>query len=236
MPKLKFAYKHPTFGRTDAVRQSEPYKNSVYYLWWEFLRLNDDYKECCSKGGKGKLSKLYEDFGDVFSCDFKAWWTTDNRGARLFAEQPLPAFSIVDPNDIINQDEVIYLKVPLSLPKRYLTSEFKKILNKHHGGKTGVRTNKNSTAMYPIVGHVDIKSIKLCLKVYNATKVSPKPTKWQIGRDISEISFSYVEITDKPKKLDADTKHILTSSVSRILNKARKMIKGTSDGKFPVLR
>lgn len=72
---------------------------SVYYYWWAFLRLNGDYIECCERGGKGKMAKLYESFGDIRDGrrkstdpnakpgevdEFREWWI--ERGAKLFAE------------------------------------------------------------------------------------------------------------------------------------------------------
>ena len=44
---------------------------------WAFLKRNKDYLACCQAGGKGSLSKLYADFGDVRGDSFKEWWTSD---------------------------------------------------------------------------------------------------------------------------------------------------------------
>ena len=38
---------------------------SVYFYWWAFLRLNEEYIDCCKRGGTGKMAKLYRDFGDI---------------------------------------------------------------------------------------------------------------------------------------------------------------------------
>lgn len=71
---------------------------SVYYYWWEFLRLNDDYMACCEQRGDvddQHLSRLYDDFGDVRDMEpgqsadvnFKLWWM--KRGWVLFVEPDL---------------------------------------------------------------------------------------------------------------------------------------------------
>ena len=52
------AYKRPLFGRSKAEKEKENYKKSIYYFWWVFLRLNEDYKKCCENGGKGEMSRL----------------------------------------------------------------------------------------------------------------------------------------------------------------------------------
>ena len=127
---LKFAYKHPTFGRSKAEKSQERFKNSVYYLWWEFLRRSEAYKKCCESGGKGKLMKIYQEFGDVFATDFKTWWQTNERGSNLFAEHLPPKFQpikVIPDESIMNQ--VMLLQVPMALPKRLLMSEFQNLLN-----------------------------------------------------------------------------------------------------------
>lgn len=235
MKKLKFAYKHPTFGRSAKVRAEEPYKNSVYYYWWSFLRLNDDYRRCCEQGGRGKLAQLYKDFGDVFSVDFKTWWQTGDRGASLFAEKLPPSLSVVPIENIFEQDDVLFVRVPLSLPKRYLTQEFQKILTKHHLGARGRRHNAVSTAMYPVQGHVDIKSLKKCLYVYQERLEKSRLPMWQIALTFPEV---YEGIVRKKRNgdfdIDAQVKNVLANTVKRLLNRAEKIIAGVGEGRFPV--
>ena len=236
MPKVKFAYQHPKFGRSAADKLKEPFKKSVYYYWWEFLRLNTEYRECCSRGGKGKLEVLYKDFGDVFSVDFKTWWQSNERGASLFAEKLPPSFSVVPSKNIEEQDGVLYLRVPLSLPKRFLTREFQKILDKHHDGARGKRHNALSTAKYPVSGHVDIKSLCKCLIVYQERLANPKEPMWQIAMKFPSIYEGIVRKTRSGENiLDAQVKNVLANSVKRLLNRAEKIIAGTSLGKFPTV-
>ncbi len=233
----KFAYQHPTFGRSKVAKSKEPFKNSVYYFWWEFLRRNEDYKKCCLKGGTGKLSSLFQDFGDVFNTDFKTWWNTDNRGVSLFAEELLPEFGLV--SDLENLDrnaDILYLQVPLSLPKRYLSNEFQKILKKYHQGKKGIRTNKSSTAKYPITGHVDIPALEKCLRVYDYYTMNRNKTLWEIGNECKVVMPSGL-IQDPNNDLNFYAKKmVLANTTKRLLTKAKKIIEGVSSGEFPKLR
>jgi hypothetical protein len=82
-------FKHPLF-RAKKTASGVSWENSIYYLWWEFLRRHDGYKHTCKNGGKGKYAKLYEDFADVHGGSFKDWWTKAARGVRLFAEPVMP--------------------------------------------------------------------------------------------------------------------------------------------------
>jgi hypothetical protein len=63
------------------------WKCSVYYFWWEYLRRNEGYLDCCRRKGRGRLAKLYQFFGDVRDDDFPSWWVEH---AHLFCETPTP--------------------------------------------------------------------------------------------------------------------------------------------------
>ncbi len=236
----KFAFQHPLFGRSKIQKSLETYKNSVYYLWWEFLRRNEAYKKCCASKGRGKLGWLYEDFGDVHATGFKEWWTTDSKGSHLFAEQ-VASFkiqTIKSQNDLIINDIVLNVQVPLFLPKRFLIKEFNKILKQHHSGQRGIRTNANSSALYPIQGHVDTAALQKCLYVYDTKLANPNLKLWELGNICKITKREHLIKTEEnePKKILADKKRILSASADKLLRKARKIIDGTAYGKFPVLK
>lgn len=232
-----FAYPHPLFGRSKSEKSLERYKDSVYYLWWEFLKRCSDYEQCCKSGGKGKLKNLYADFGNLFESDFKTWWQTNSRGSDLFAEEVPPTFEVIsDPSEMDENPQIVYLRVPLMLPKRYLTKQFQEILNKHHKGKRGIRTNKNSTAKYPITGHVDTLALQKSLAVYDARRAEPKKPMWQIALDCKVVSTRDMAINQKTGEPMSGDKLVFANTVNRLLRKAEKIIKGTAEGKFPVLK
>jgi hypothetical protein len=231
-----FAYQHPVFGRSKKAQSLAPYTHSVYYLWWEFLRRNSDYKRCCETGGRGKLKDLYSDFGDIHIVDFKTWWQTDSRGSNLFAEQLPPDFKVIESIDeFIEIDRVIFLQLPLALPKRFLTQQFQKILNEHHEGRRGIKTNRISTAKYPITGHVDTDSIEKCLRVFDMKSSNPKMRLWEIAQECKvtrAIQFVKNDGTESTKEI-SDKKSILTNTTSRLLKRAERIINSVSVGKFP---
>ena len=87
--KRHFLAPSPRFGRANNRLQLGYQQRSPYFWYWQYLRRNADYIACCKKGGKGKLAALYADFGDIREDNFHKWWTENQRGATLFAEQPL---------------------------------------------------------------------------------------------------------------------------------------------------
>lgn len=229
----KFAYKHPTFGRSKAVKATDPFKNSIYYLWWEFLRRSDTYKKCCMSGGRGKLRNLYEDFGDVFTPDFKTWWQTGDRGARLFAERLPPRMSLIDemPAPAI-ADQVLVLQVPLVMSKRTLSVEFQKILKVHHAGKRGKRNNVNSTARYRVTGHIDTDALQKCLRVYDMKIANPQMKLWEVAQKCKAIQGeSRIKSTDSSGEI-TNKKLILSNTTNRLLKKAKTIIQNVENGRF----
>ena len=233
-PALKFAYKHPTFGRSKSVKATEPFKNSVYYLWWEFLRRSTSYKKCCASGGKGKLKNIYQDFGDVFATDFKNWWQINDRGAFLFAEHLPPKMIVIDEMpDASISSQVLLLQVPLTLPKRLLMAEFQKLLNTHHAGKRGRRNNVSSTARYPVTGHIDTDALQKCLRVYDMKIEYPKMPLWQITQLCKAIKReAFIEASDT-QAIITNKKLILANTASRLVKKAETIIKNVESGRFP---
>ena len=231
---LKFAYKHPTFGRSKVEKSQEQFKNSVYYLWWEYLRRSEAYKKCCSSGGKGKLKNIYQDFGDVFSMDFKTWWQTNERGSNLFAEHLPPKFETINVlPDEVTMNQVMLLQVPLALPKRLLMAEFQKLLNAHHAGKRGRRNNVSSTARYPVTGHIDTDALQKCLRVYDMKTENPKMPLWQITQQCKAIKRDAFIETGDTQAIITNKKLILANTASRLIKKAKLIIKNTEQGTFP---
>ena len=48
--------------------------DSIYYLWFEYLKRSEKYKTACANNGKG-MKRLYADFGDVFAYEgIEGFW------------------------------------------------------------------------------------------------------------------------------------------------------------------
>ena len=168
-----FTFKHPLFKRQRSA-SGEWWENSVYYLWWEFLRRHEGYKKTCESGGKRRYAKLYEDFGNVHGVTFREWWTKGDRGARLFSEPPLPnSIVMLNPTDIDALSEswkggsVLVVAIPLALRKRFILQKFDALLRKHHTRRRGQRTFRDSQALYPIFAQFNRHSLKKIIDAYD---------------------------------------------------------------------
>ncbi len=64
--------------------------DSLYYLWFEYLKRSNKYKIACASKGKG-MRKIFDDFGDIFQYQgldgFWQWW--NERGQYLFGISPV---------------------------------------------------------------------------------------------------------------------------------------------------
>jgi len=220
------------FGRSKAEKATEPFKNSVYYLWFEFLKRSERYRICCQNGGEGDLSDMYFDFGDIYNVDFKTWWQTDSRGARLFAEESgSDSMRIIRGKDELNlSEDVLNVCIPLEYSSKYIMTTLRKMLvNAGHTGRKGEKFNKVSTAKYKVVGRVDIYALKKMLTVYDARREHPEMKLYEIARSCRVGSWWQ-------KDDGLDQRNILSNTVSRYLRRSENVIRAVEKGEFPNVR
>jgi hypothetical protein len=235
---VHFAFTWPVFGTAKRPKAAFHHQDTVYYQWFQYLRRNEDYRKTCESNGIGPCARLYEDFGDVYTTDFKTWWTAN--GARLFGEPPVTSIAVfaggqIDPK--VNEGRpVMLLSVPLDLPQSYLIKRFREILSKHHDGQRGKRHNAASRAMYPTGGRIDIEFLKKALAVWDGKKASPDKQLWLLANELNLVPTSALKPSEYNVRGDGevtDKKSVLAVTASRYLKKAQKMIDNTAQGKFP---
>jgi len=249
--KRHFSAPTPRFGRVNNRLSVGYQQRSPYYWYWQYLRRNADYIACCERGGKGKLAKLYSDFGDVREDNFHKWWTENQRGAMLFAEQPLSvqfgelgAASEWQPH--WDSETVMVVAVPLTMSKRSLKGAFAKLLDSRHAGNKSGRPSlatlkEASTAKYKLERNYTISNLQTTLVVYdlwveNQDKpASEKLTLWQIGK---ALNINRAAIKDAESEHTADRlvgRNVLGATVSRYVKQAKAMIENAALGRFPLL-
>ena len=249
--KRHFRAPTPRFGRVNSRLPIGYQQRSPYYWWWQYLRRNADYIACCEKGGKGKLAALYADFGDVREDNFHKWWTENQRGAELFAEQPLTVKfgeldTAADWQPHWDKETVLVVAVPLSMSKRALKGAFAKLLDSRHtGNKSGrpsmAKLKEVSTARYKLEHNYTVSGLLTALAVYDLwveNQTKPKAerlTLWEIGK---ALNINKSAIKDAESQSSADRlvgRNVLGATVSRYVKQARAMIENTAAGKFPLM-
>ena len=238
--KYHFPAKSPRFGRRNNPLPITYQQSSCYYWWWEYLRRSEAYKKTCQSGGKGKLAKLYEDFGDVFSVDFRTWWQKDDRGPRLFAEPHIRDMKVVTMATAEERmtEQAILVTVPLNLTQAHLLKTFRTILSKHHQGKRGMTVRLTSQAKYQLVGKDDTAFLETALMVWDMRRSRPDLSLWEIANETRCVKSEHrVRAEDRQvqnKNVFVAKKNILAATASRYIRKADAMIENVAKGKFPL--
>lgn len=169
--------------------------DSLYYLWFEYLKRSDKYKRACQYNGKG-MQKIYDDFGDIFQYEgldgFWAWWT--ERGQFLFGVPPatqvrdfLSVEQIVEMRSEIETGKYQLVALPTNLSKATLRRRINKLIS-------GMRIEADAVARakYEVKQvKVDSDSLKSCLLAYDLRTQN---------LDILEIAFRVKSVL--PKEAD----------------------------------
>lgn len=214
------------------------------------MRRNADYIACCERGGKGKFAKLYADFGDVRNDNFHEWWTSNDRGVTLFAEQHLAVrfgelASAEQWQASWHADDVLVVAVPLEMSKRSIKSAFGKLLDKRHtdvkrGRPSIAKMKEHSTARYALERNYTINGLQNTLAVYDlwidnqARSKADKLALWQIA---AELKLNRAAIKDATSDDSGDRlsgRNTLGATVHRYVTQAKRIIGNTAKGKFPL--
>jgi hypothetical protein len=158
-----------------------PTTDSIYYLWFEYLKRSEKYKKACANNGKG-MAKLYKDFGNIFEYEgvegFWSWW--NERGQHLFgieATQEIVEFDSAD--EVVGYEDYKLI----AIPKNITATTIKKRLNKLVDDMKGeLKLTAEQTAKHSIFQtKVDVESLKSCLMAYDLK---------QKGTDVLEIGLA----------------------------------------------
>jgi hypothetical protein len=245
-----FSAPTPRFGKQSSRLSIGNQQRSPYYWWWQYLRRNADYIACCERGGKGKFAKLYADFGDVRNDNFHEWWTSNDRGVTLFAEQHLAVrfgelASAEQWQASWHADDVLVVAVPLEMSKRSIKSAFGKLLDKRHtdvkrGRPSIAKMKEHSTARYALERNYTINGLQNTLAVYDlwidnqARSKADKLALWQIA---AELKLNRAAIKDATSDDSGDRlsgRNTLGATVHRYVTQAKRIIGNTAKGKFPL--
>lgn len=218
-------------------------QGSIYFWWFQYLRANDAYRECCMTT-KGPHRWLLTRMGNVHELSFESWWAAKH---ELFV---LPHFTVRD----ISVNERVGPGQPGLDVKKTLAAAHEVISAFDHGWRLieinayapEERLVEDFTEIvrklrreYPS-GHVEVEfplsvrdsaslrtRLARCLRVWELAKGTDLPLwkLWSLARDEAP-----------PRVLDKVSKNDRTASVSRDLNDARRAIMGTLLGVFPANR
>ena len=216
-----------------------PTTDSIYYLWFEYLKRSEKYKTACANNGKG-MAKLYKDFGNVFEYEgvegFWSWW--NKRGQYLFgieATQEIVEFNSAD--EVVGYEDYKLIAIPKNITATTIKKRLNKIVDDM---KSELKPTAEQTAKYSISQtKVDVESLKTCLMAYDLK---------QKGTDILEIGLQVKWISgaeaknliednrSKGKEVDLEKLTELSENNSkeygRLLAKAQTVVSKRLKGKL----
>lgn len=224
-------------------------KRSLYFLWWRYLRLSEDYWWLCQQKGRTldkEFAETYKLFGDVFADDFGGWW--QKRGSEVFS------YTVDPPRvEFIKVKELMYVPqlrwiqpvmVPLHLTKSEILSQMNELLKFHEP----VSLPKSITTEYEVEDLRGVKKKALidshrvwCLsdaiiraKAMGSIERPERLTQYwigkQLGLDPKPNSGKRVKET-----VERNERLAMRVKVNRYQSKAINLIANVELGKFPVM-
>lgn len=232
--------KAPKVGRGRYQEDAPPkgVTESPYYWWFKYLQLNPDYQKEIKAKGKGKLSKIYADFGDV-NMPFNLWWREKK---TLFAEQP-KNFKMAIANSAnelapFGSKDALNLVLPLDWSEKSLKKKFTTILNQlvDQGlikkTKRGLNIDGN-TAKYRVSGRWRIDALEMAYKIY---KIKSEAVQTGVKKYWADIAIeAKMPWADQRSKLYSQTeaRRTLTILAKRHYARAEEYLKASITNTFP---
>lgn len=213
-------------------------RKSPGYWWYQALRLNDDYRYCCQHDGKGPLSALYRDFGDVFEMEFDRWWIRNGR--KLFTETKL--FKKV--RALENQAQLdmtawdnnkLIIEIPLTLRRQTAMRQVGKLVKKAYEGRV-IDVMAQSTARRKIIKtKMRMSTVEQLLRVLEVRIKNPTMTLNQVGVTAG-VELDLMARNKEEEITVAMERRRMTIAVGRLLNQARNLVTNAGLGKFPSIK
>ena len=155
-------------------RDAPAFKASIYYWWWAFLKRNTLYQKTCRQFGQGKLSALYDDFGNIFETDFLSWWKSHK---YLFAEKTALIEQIKAPLE----DTALLYQIDPHRPLSQIQEEIKALHMQAHNTMPPMLLKQTSTAKYPIYTNVSAHTLHKVLAVWDLRCTHPKASAYELA-------------------------------------------------------
>lgn len=226
----------PSFvAATDELETHEARK-SVYYWWWEFLRLSPVVwfaRETGIEPVDPAIAKVAKSFGDLRNNHFSLWWTLN--GKNLFAEAKRPAKVKLLELDKLHEhgfdERKLYLEVPLTIRKQTILRQFKMILALAHEGRQ-LDLAAYSQAQYKLhTKRYRLHTLEAEFWVLLYRLLYPKIEVWRIG-DRLQVAPHH-RVRDDDGRIENRSTHALNSLTGRYLYKARYTLLHAERGSFP---
>ena len=219
-------------SRNLPYKKAEPYKSSLYYWWWAFLRRNQQYKQTCKKCGSGRMSRLYQDFGDIFENTFLNWWSSHQ---SLFAEQDCSGANT-------SNDHGLTYQINPFRPLHHIQEEIKALHMQAQAIMPMQGSTFTSTALYPIYTNVSAHTLYRVLTIWDLRQAYPTDSAFDLGilaglrPNLMPVSKYGATRTVRAVEIKVHNKRArisISNQTNRYLRTAEQYIENVGRGIFP---
>lgn len=219
----------------DEVRKA---RNGWYGIWYQCLKLSEEYVHCCANHGKGRLRDVYLDFGDVRQ-PFPVWWT--KTGRYVFAERKQLADVIVykdhrDLESIHTLRGKLMIEVPLNIRHSTVVRKINKILKEAYEGREVIPREQSTARRKLAKSKLRISTIKTMLELYELRQRHPDLTLWELGKRAGIELDLMARTTDEVSLTLQQERVRMNIAISRYLRQARNLIWNATEGVFPSIK
>ncbi|MCG2578080.1 hypothetical protein LZ012_13885 [Dechloromonas sp. XY25] len=205
-------------------------KHQLLYEW---------AKRTVKASDSGDLSHLFTST----NVPFDQWMSENNKFLEDLNDK-LIGFRIIENEEEYREwylppedyDLDLCVFIDMNVPKDQLLKQFRRLLKEHHPGKAG-RPRHRSYSEFEwceISGKTTLDTLELMLKVYDLRETTSLRL-WQIAEKLKMNPSKATKKTDTRGVL-VEKKAILSSTVSRYLQWANKLMKNLEEGRFPKYR
>jgi len=216
-------------------RDAEPYKASLYYWWWAFLKRNQHYQYTCARNGKGHLSKLYQDFGDIFNVGFLTWWDSHQ---MLFSEEP----STLSRHDIVEDNAQLLYRIDPCKSFSQVQEEVRVLHLMGHAIMPAQTRERQSTARYPIYTNASAHSLHKALSVWDLHNKNPDASAFELGvllglkaniMPLNKYGHTRTRSAVATERHNKQARVSIANKINRYLRTAEQYIDNVGRGEFP---
>jgi len=226
----------PKFVSQNDEMEAREAEDTLYYWWWEFVRLSPVLWFAHETGFKPTdkaIANVAASFGDLRSDHFGKWWRTT--GTNIFAESKRPskvkALDLQQLHEYSFDTAKLYIEVPLNIRQQTIVKQFKALLSEKHDGR-GLDLAAHSTAQFKL--HSKKARMETLKNEYWVTLyrlLHPNIEVWRIG-DRLQLAWQHRVRDDNGSIPNAD-KGPVNSVTGRFLYKGRFTLLNAERGSFP---
>lgn len=195
---------------------------SVYYYWWRFLRLNEDFRRAVRRD-KVREGTVEHDFRHALDFKFRDWWP--RYGRYLFCEPPEQGLRLEDPPvPAARVDDRIVVSIPAHSDLERVLADMRPLLQPVLASKKAEAGG--SRARYPVWTKPVLTSLEQHFRIIIVRREHPDLNLIQLADRVG-IMAGY---DDSP-----DTRNKKSAVASRMVKQANFMIEQAAHGRFPVM-